>query len=135
MTNEQILEKAIEKAVHNGYEPEPKWALHLKRWAKDPDSFALCSDECFYYGIVFSHDFAKAIWGMGMISSCCEVSISRTTAEIIKMFGKDHESNMFYCSKCENMIVEEVYATNAWQYHLQQMVLEEEPLKYLEKFL
>ena len=23
----------------------------------------------------------------------------------------------------------------AWQYHLQQMILEEEPLKYLEKFL
>jgi len=25
--------------------------------------------------------------------------------------------------------------TTNWQYHLQQMVLEEEPLKYLEKFL
>jgi hypothetical protein len=29
----------------------------------------------------------------------------------------------------------DVYLVQPWQYHLQQMVLEEDPIKYLEKFI
>lgn len=32
-------------------------------------------------------------------------------------------------------IVTQIYFKPKWQYHLQQMVLEENPIKYLEKFL
>ena len=58
--------------------------------------------------IIFSHDFAKAFWG--------EDSITINIKEGISAFP---------------------YLTSmiAWKYHLQQMVLESEPLKYLEKFL
>ena len=76
MNNNQILEKAIKKAVKNGYEP--------------------------YYDDyeIFSHDFAKAFWGFKLI-----------------FFDETMEAEIY------------------WRYHLQQMVLEEEPLQYLEKFL
>jgi hypothetical protein len=59
-------------------------------------------------GIIFSHSFAKAFWGeeMGGYRDAFEKS------------GKP---------------VETIYKD--WQWHLRQMVLEEEPLKYLEKFL
>ena len=58
--------------------------------------------------LIFSHDFAKAFWGEEEMSCMAEV--------------KNQELN-----------IKEVLV--AWQHHLQQMVLEEEPLKYLEKFL
>ncbi len=59
-----------------------------------------------YLSKIFSHDFAKAFWGNK------------------KIFAK--EIMNYNCIEDE---------TEAWQYHLQQMVLCEEPLKYLEKFL
>lgn len=62
--------------------------------------------------IIFNHDFAKAFW----------------------------ISNEKVCPNCYNNHSCEVCRTDGfyidyWQYHLQQMVLETEPLKYLEKFL
>ena len=57
---------------------------------------------------IFSHDFAKAFWGE---EPMCE--------PWKKDFGEEHGN----CGQIK------------WEWHLQQMVLEEEPLKYLEKFL
>ena len=60
-----------------------------------------------YYPIIFSHDFAKAFWG--------EILIDVTNTNPIG------EEDLAYLPR--------------WQYHLQQMVLEENPLQYLRKFL
>lgn len=69
-------------------------------------------NECFgeqrYYRDIFSHDFAKAFW------------------------GEKTKTDRIY--DCDYEIVDD-RSLPAWQYHLQQMVLEKEPLKYLEKFL
>ena len=92
MTNENILKKAIEKIIKNG------WKGY---WEGMPEAGLPCeahsmeSEETCVYTIIFSHDFAKAFWG------------------------------------------EEVtgYPPQYWEKHLQEMVLEEEPLLYLKKFL
>ena len=56
--------------------------------------------------IIFSHDFAKAFWGKERIN----------------------ENGIKVSDEFKDLLF-------AWQYRLQQMVLEKEPLKYLEKFL
>lgn len=56
--------------------------------------------------IVFSHNFAKAFFG----------------------FKDEREHTCRYVSGDGSFLED-------WQYHLQQMVLEENPLRYLEKFL
>jgi len=63
-----------------------------------------------HYAIIFTHDFAKAFWGEKKTDFSC---------------GCDSWSGG--CPRCHNEY--------EWQYHLQQMVLEPEPLKYLEQFL
>ena len=55
--------------------------------------------------VIYSHDFAKAFW--------------KGRGEINWIDGKKKKKRITY----------------AWQAHLQQMVLEKEPLKYIEKFL
>jgi len=80
MTKEQILKKAIEKAVKNGWVPKIQWKAN---------------PELYQSAIVFSHDFAKAFW-------------------------KLDDTN---------------YGQGSWDEHLQQMVLEKDPIKYLEKFI
>ena len=64
------------------------------------------------FSIIFSHSFAKSFFGEREYPSWLSDSID-PKAE---------------CS------IEEL-PNKGWQYHLQQMVLEEEPLKYLERFL
>ena len=87
MTKEEILEKAVRKARENGYD-----AL-------------LTEVNC----IIFSHDFAKAFWGMDKDA----------------WFESDEDKEK-YEQKSEG---------RGYRYHLQQMVLEENPLNYLEKFI
>ena len=68
-----------------------------------------------YERIIFSHDFAKAFWGEEIVCGYC---------------GNQHEDyQCLYLKEDERCSIQE------WQYHLQQIVLEKEPLKYLEKFL
>lgn len=80
MTDEKILQKAIEKAVNSGW----KISFDMKLVEDHPIGMANL--------VIFRHDFAKAFW-------------PTLTQEL-----------------------------NWWQ-HLQIMVLEENPIKYLEQFL
>lgn len=98
MTNEEILEKAVNKAVENGWKSLP--------WDKDYASYV--TD-----GFIFKHDFAKAFWGKEKLCSHCgKVYVNHGDCGVSFTEGKE-----------------------AFKYHLQQMVLEEEPIKYLEQFL
>lgn len=102
MTNEEILNKAIDRATPNGfkYDFNIKYNSKKDRFEKNYKNFRRF--EIKY--IIFSHDFCKAFFG----------------EEKIDFKSWDNfRPRMLY----------------SWQYHLQQMILEKEPLKYLEKFL
>ena len=67
MTNEQILKKAIEKAVRGGWK-------ELDTFNEVSESIKLKATKWYfpnYYQLIFSHDFAKAFWGEEKV--CCEV--------------------------------------------------------------
>jgi len=58
MTNEQILKKAIEKAVKGGWDNwVPEQIFKELNYANKP----------WVYSVIFSHDFAKAFWGNGTV--------------------------------------------------------------------
>lgn len=117
MTNEAILQKAIDKAqfiikVLN-FVPFEKldiqvincrvfWSLKLK----ENDSKALIQSST--YGVIFDQDFAKAFWGKEWQEGD---QVKQSIEEIFNPMPP------------------------RWQHHLQQMVLEEDPIKYLEQFL
>ena len=106
MTNEEILRKAIDKAEKNGYKfPFDNGIIEL--------GDTLYGEYTWVPRIIFSHDFAKAFWGDLMHYYHKEFN------GICKCNDGNNTSTTSYC----------------WQYHLQQMVLKTEPLKYLEKFL
>lgn len=56
MTNQQILKKAIEKAVKN----EPNFQHFMNKVWYEPEK--MIRDGA-YLVLIFSHDFAKAFWG------------------------------------------------------------------------
>ena len=105
MTNEECLKKAIEKAENNGFD-KYKYVKPQEDWFEWVKRFSSV--------IIFSHDFAKAFWGEK------EVELPNPEwCDDMPVFDEDLSHDTL----------------PAWQYHLQEMVLEKEPLKYLEKFL
>jgi hypothetical protein len=106
MTDEEILKKAIEKALHNNWEHMlpfvPTWALEQA----NEDRLTKHITKTYGKSIIFSHDFAKAFWGADIYRHGMRTNHGSISGEM-----------------------------RMWQYHLQQMVLEEEPLKYLEQYL
>ena len=109
MTDEMILKKAIEKAVKGGY------GKHLaKAWLK-----SITPNSREYFVLIFSHSFAKAFWGKKEVWK----------VDIDPLYQKLHQKNPSF--EGGNFRV----AERAWEYHLQQMVLEENPICYLKKFL
>ncbi len=106
MTNQEILEKAIQKAIDGGYTNVPKFVgITIEQYAED-----LLTNDNKPYDIIFNHDFAKALWGEPK-----EVDFGKRDSGGMKIFG--------------------VPKTIGWQYHLQQMVIAEDPIKYLGEHL
>lgn len=73
------------------------------------------------YGFIFSHDFAKAFWKLQDLEDC--YACKR------KVVSKG------YATACCGWVHENEIDGEVWQYHLQRMVLEKDPIRYLEKYL
>jgi len=65
-----------------------------------------------YYSIIFDIEFAKNFWGSEIICTLCHLP----------------EGSKGQCG-------EWVDSFPAWEVYLREMIIEKEPLKYLEKFL
>lgn len=110
MTNTEILTKAIEKAIDSGWDAWgwPDYSVWTDDYAVifydkseevDPTKMVERGNLIELNSIIFSHDFAKALWG---------TKIHQTSYEDFP---------------------------EEWQYHLQQMVIAEDPIKYLGEHL
>jgi hypothetical protein len=80
-----------------------------------------------YSSIIYSHDFAKALWGLDrLVCDSCHVDV---------------EQNDKTCWNCNNKtFAYEAYQNTRdnhpnWQYHLREMVIAENPLEYLSAAL
>ena len=107
---EEILKKAIKKAVENGWKEILPLGNIKIICVMDGSVCEIHRNDKLYAtsnDIIFSHDFAKAFWG-------------NKPHKIIKGNGVGG----FNYFMGEN-----------WEYHLQQLVLEEDPISYLAKFL
>lgn len=113
MTDKEILTAVMKKAVKRGYVRPEKFPT------KEP--FFIWIDTHYIPGqymsresIFFSHDFAKAFWG------------EELTKELVGKTPHPESENG------EALVFE---FKKKWKVHLQILVLEEDKLKYLSKFL
>lgn len=109
----EVLEKAIQKAIDGGWQhqviahPELFTSLEISdaigRLQNHPNDF------------IFSHDFAKALWG-----EYGAVPEARYPLRYKKGSGVERTKIIIVASH-----------VSPWQYHLQQMVIAPDPIKYL----
>lgn len=114
MTEQEILPKAIKQAENNGYKHS--------QWTTQHD-----------FDVIFSHDFAKAFFGE-----------EKPLYGYIRFYDLGGETHHDFIS------IEDYWKLDAdkrveykehregeepWRFHLQQVVISDNPIKYLEQFL
>lgn len=86
------------------------------------------SDKQTLYALIFDHRFAKAFFGEKL---CCNKCGDDPKIHNIHL-GRNNQLTCYLCYEDgEPGQVDKP----VWQYHLQQMIVCENPVKYLEKFL
>ena len=130
MKDEMILKLAIEKAVGNGWDTTD-YRFYIGSIVSDIDDIAKYYTKgektILYYTIIFTHDFAKAFWGEQKYRY--EMLGFPHSRELTKEEFDEYEKEDKWQGQKK---LKDGYD---WKYYLQQMVLEPEPLKYLEQFL
>lgn len=111
MTNQQILEKAIQKAIDGGYK-HPSGKLTVDEhgtifvWVDGAtDGIRAYGHDTSLREIIFNHDFAKALWGE---------------------YAEGFDSSMY-----SGTTGREFGPAEPWKSHLREMVISEDPIKYL----
>lgn len=112
MTHQEILTKAIEKAIANGWDwlapfvvdtGDELGSIHDGLMVKFGDELVNIE------AVIYDHDFAKALWGEDPAMFADE-DIAKGEYGMATMTGQAW-----------------------WQYHLQQLVISEDPIHYLEQ--
>lgn len=108
MSSKDILEKVIQKAIEGG------WIIDDVRFSGDMTVESVCDwfdddhGDLSVNNLIWRHDFAKALWGDKPVKLPWYDAIGAA------INGEDERT---------------------WQYHLQQLVIAEDPIKYLGEHL
>ena len=118
MGNRDIVHKAVHKALENDYKIDSRLILEFRDSFEGEGMFHFRLKfgngqrqvELSHNDIIFSHAFAKAFWGEKIMETGC----------LKRYKGLDEPAP---------------WLEREYRFHLQQMALKVEPVKYLEKFL
>lgn len=126
MTRSELLRIVVSQAKENGFAFR-KWFLeHIRpEWSGMPEAINLLATENRHYALLFSHEFARAFWNKGaqMTFIVPAASYTRRNAqgEIITVERK--------------AFTRRTIKPNVWKYHLRQMAVSDDPLRYIRRFL
>lgn len=118
MDREKILTKAVAVAKRNGFDISDDFFTEI------PAETWLREGQDLYFSLIFSHGFAISFFGEHTII----VEEHEEGAEEIDLFK--YENPMILLMANRNNI-----KIPAWQYHLIQMALYEDPLLYIANFI
>jgi hypothetical protein len=140
MKKEEILKKAIEKAVKNGWvdnrddRSKDEGYHHIEKWHWD--RVVAYGD---YIKIIFDHSFAKAFWGEETLMACPECDKEINFSDREKYYSEYDDG--YWCDVCNKDIEMGQIPIHfnilgvKWQYHIQQLALSEDRLEYISRFL
>jgi len=164
MTNKEILAKAIDKAIKNGWKLlEDSEGLNFSKihfdisdyrvvWSVELFNKKVNLIESSIFGILFSPDFAKALFGhepMFLVDDSPDwahdtgdIELKWVTEDEYKMWIKRKKEDFFekFPRYPQHLFDDDIFdnvldESTAWIVRLQEMVIEDDPVKYLEEFI
>jgi hypothetical protein len=126
MTRVELLQLLVGQARSNGFEFRRWFTRRLGLpWVDTPSAIAALSLERRYYALLFSHEFAQTFWKPG------EKITFLVPAQTFKRTRPDGTvgtvSRKGYTRRSGR--------EDAWKYHLRELAMAEEPLRYMRRYL
>jgi hypothetical protein len=126
MTRLELLTIVVGRARSNGFEFRRWYTSRLDLpWISAEAALTLLDQQRRYYALLFSHDFANAFWKAGE-----EITFS-VPAQTFQRPMPDGTLKTIQ----RKSFMRRSARHDAWRYHLREMALADEPLRYLRKYL
>lgn len=121
MTDKETLEKAIQKAIDGGWKGTKFMPLGGD-WLGDPPKWE----------VMQPYSDAMIIYTTGGVG-CIDIHINTEHVIFNHEFAKALWGEGYYENKSPNYLLRD--GRKIWQYHLQQMVISDNPLEYLREHM
>lgn len=126
MTKQDILRILIRQARANGFEFRKWYQRRIEApWSTFDDAVALLAEGHRYYALIYSHEFVRCFWKQGAQMSFIVPSASYTR--------RDKNGRIVTINR--KAFTRRTIKADVWKYHLREMVVQEEPLRYIRRFL
>lgn len=126
MTRLELLRLLIGQARVNGFEFRKWYVAKLGLpWQSPQHATEMLAAERRYYALLFSHDFAKHFWKPGEKMTFLVPSQSFQRRNVDGTIVTIHRKGYTRRSTRDD----------AWRYHLKELALSEQPLRYMRRYL
>lgn len=126
MTRLELLTIVAGRARTNGFEFRRWYTARLGLpWISAEAALALLAAQRRYYALLFSHEFAQAFWKPGTEIT---FEVPASTFQRVRPDGSIETVK-------RKPFTRRSARKDVWRYHLREMALAEEPLRYIRKFL
>jgi hypothetical protein len=126
MTRFELLQLLVAQARANGFEFR-KWYMAKLRlpWETTRQAIEMLALERRYYALLFSHEFASSFWKPG----------ERMTFQVASQTFTRRKKDGTIGVVTRKPFTRRSTRDDAWRYHLRELALAEEPLRYMRKYL
>ncbi len=126
MTRSELLRLLVAQARSQGFGFRRWYVERLGRpWTKSEEAVATLAEERRYYALLFSHEFARNFWKAGS-----EMMLQIPVQTFQRRMADGKVGTVERKGHLRRMIRED-----AWRFHLKEMAVQEEPLRYIRRFL
>lgn len=126
MTRSELLRRIVHQAACNGFDLK---AWHQRAvgdtWTSDHATLETLAKGQHYLALLFSHDFARSFWKQGSQIAFVVPSASYTR--------RDKEGKIVHIQR--KPYTRRRLKPDAWKYHLREMAVADEPLRYIRRFI
>ena len=126
MTRLELIQLLIAQARTNGFEFR-KWFVSKLGipWPGAPEAAELLAGERRYYSLLFAHEFARSFWKAG----------ERITFQVPPQTFQRVRPDGSVLTVSRKSYTRRSAREDVWRYHLREMALAEEPLRYMRRYL
>lgn len=126
MVRKELLRLIVLHAVRNGFDFQ-QWytSWFAQTWHSEDGALEHLATAHNYYELLFSHVFARAFWQHG----------SRITFRVPSSTFMRRNKNGELVEVKRKAYTRRRLRRGAWKYHLREMSVAEEPLKYIRRFV
>lgn len=126
MTRFQLLQLLVAQARSHGFELRKWYTSRLGLpWQSSRHAIEMLSAEKRYYALLFSHEFASTFWKGGELM----------TFQVPKQTFQRRMADGSIGTVTRKPYTRRTAREDAWRYHLREMAVSEEPLRYMRRFL